>query len=208
MKRIKTQEKILQSAQKEFMEKGYLEASLRNIVKQAGVTTGAFYGYYKSKEELFEALVKEAADELYTWYERNHVEYVKRPAVEQLNGMRQVTDDLIPEVVQYVYRHFDAFKLLFCHSAGTKYEHYLDQLAEVEAKSTLEFVRALEAGGFVLKVRPDEKLVHILSSQYFQSLHEMVEHDVPLEQAAEYLRALSDFSYYGWMGMLGIEPVQ
>lgn len=26
-------------------------ASLRNIVKTAGVTTGAFYGYYKSKEE-------------------------------------------------------------------------------------------------------------------------------------------------------------
>ena len=29
----------------------------RNIVKNAGVTTGAFYGYYKSKEELFDALV-------------------------------------------------------------------------------------------------------------------------------------------------------
>ena len=27
------------------------------IVKAAGVTTGAFYGYFKSKEDLFEALV-------------------------------------------------------------------------------------------------------------------------------------------------------
>ena len=32
---------------------------MRNIVKSVGMTTGAFYGYYKSKEELFEALTGE-----------------------------------------------------------------------------------------------------------------------------------------------------
>ena len=48
---------ILSAAMREFLEKGFKSASLRNIVKTAGVTTGAFYGYYDSKEELFEALV-------------------------------------------------------------------------------------------------------------------------------------------------------
>lgn len=204
--RNSTQEKILQSAKKEFMEKGYPQASLRNIVKQAGVTTGAFYGYYKSKEELFEALVKGPADELYAWYDRKHEEYVKKPAGEQLDGMRQVTDDLVPEVVQYVYRNFDAFKLLFCHSTGTRYERYMDRLVEVEAKSTLEFVKSLEDAGYDLKVRPGEKLVHIISSQFFQALREMVEHDMPLAEAEEYVRILADFSYCGWMGMLGFGP--
>ena len=50
---------ILSAAMREFLEKGFKSASLRNIVKTAGVTTGAFYGYYDSKEELFEALVGE-----------------------------------------------------------------------------------------------------------------------------------------------------
>lgn len=50
---------ILSAAMQEFLEKGYKSASLRNIVKTAGVTTGAFYGYYDSKEDLFEALVGE-----------------------------------------------------------------------------------------------------------------------------------------------------
>ena len=50
---------ILSAAMQEFLEKGYKSASLRNIVKAAGVTTGAFYGYYDSKEDLFEALVGE-----------------------------------------------------------------------------------------------------------------------------------------------------
>lgn len=202
----KTRERILESAKREFMEKGYREASLRNIVKQAGVTTGAFYGYYKSKEEVFEALVKEPADELFAWYDFNHEEYVKKPAGEQINGMRQVTDDLVPEIVQYVYRHFDAFKLLFCYSAGTGYEDYMERLAQVEAKSSLEFVKALEAAGYDLKIHPDERLAHIISSQYFRALYEVVEHELPLAEAAEYLRALSEFSYCGWMGMLGLLP--
>ncbi|MDE6602502.1 MAG: TetR/AcrR family transcriptional regulator, partial [Lachnospiraceae bacterium] len=50
---------ILSAAMEEFLEKGFKSASLRNIVKTAGVTTGAFYGYYDSKEDLFEALVSE-----------------------------------------------------------------------------------------------------------------------------------------------------
>ena len=54
-----TLELIHHAARTEFLEKGFKSASLRNIVKTAGVTTGAFYGYYDSKEELFEALVEE-----------------------------------------------------------------------------------------------------------------------------------------------------
>ena len=50
--------RIHQAAVDEFLEKGFTDASLRQIVKNAGVTTGAFYGYYSSKEALFTALVE------------------------------------------------------------------------------------------------------------------------------------------------------
>ncbi len=42
--RSATLERIHEAAKKEFLEKGFLGASLRTIVKLAGVTTGAFYG--------------------------------------------------------------------------------------------------------------------------------------------------------------------
>ena len=44
-----TQSRILQAAMAEFLEKDFSQASLRNIVKAAGVTTGAFYRYYPTK---------------------------------------------------------------------------------------------------------------------------------------------------------------
>ena len=57
-----TLDAILSAAKAEFSEKGFKSTSLRNIVKIAGVTTGAFYGYFKSKEELFDALTGEQYD--------------------------------------------------------------------------------------------------------------------------------------------------
>ena len=44
-----TLEKIHEAAMAEFLDKGFQGASLRQIVKNAGVTTGAFYGYFSSK---------------------------------------------------------------------------------------------------------------------------------------------------------------
>ena len=54
---MKTKLKLIECAKKEFIEKGYMKASLRNICSEAGVTTGAMYFFFKDKEELFESVV-------------------------------------------------------------------------------------------------------------------------------------------------------
>ena len=61
MELSETQQKILNSAKRWFLEKGFKSAPLRKIVSDAGFTLGAFYGYYKNKEELFYALTDETA---------------------------------------------------------------------------------------------------------------------------------------------------
>ena len=43
---ITTIDRILECSKKEFLEKGFKNASLRVIAKEAGVTTGAIYGYF------------------------------------------------------------------------------------------------------------------------------------------------------------------
>ena len=55
-----TRSKLLQSAREEFVEKGYMKASLRNICKNAGVTTGALYFFFEDKAALFDAVIGEA----------------------------------------------------------------------------------------------------------------------------------------------------
>jgi AcrR family transcriptional regulator len=46
-------EKILDKARSHFLRHGYLNASLRKIARDAGVTTGALYHHFRGKDELF-----------------------------------------------------------------------------------------------------------------------------------------------------------
>lgn len=50
---------ILKSALDEFFNHGYNDASMRNIAKNANMTVGNLYHYYKDKEDLFSALVSD-----------------------------------------------------------------------------------------------------------------------------------------------------
>jgi AcrR family transcriptional regulator len=51
-----TRTQILRAAEKIFARKGYYAASVDDIVKESGLSKGALYGYFDSKEELFLAL--------------------------------------------------------------------------------------------------------------------------------------------------------
>ncbi len=78
-----TREQIFEAGKREFLKKGYRMASLRNIVKEAGVTTGAFYGYFKSKEKLFESLVAVPAETFLGAFECAQEEFAGLPPEEQ-----------------------------------------------------------------------------------------------------------------------------
>lgn len=52
--------RILDAANKVFAEKGYHEATMEEIAKRLGVSKGAIYLYFSSKEDLFEAMCKTA----------------------------------------------------------------------------------------------------------------------------------------------------
>ena len=52
-----TEKKLLSCGKREFLEKGYAKANLRSICKASGVTTGAFYFSFASKEALLRAIL-------------------------------------------------------------------------------------------------------------------------------------------------------
>jgi AcrR family transcriptional regulator len=51
--------KLLIAARKVFAEKGFGEATARDIVRQTDLASGTFYNYFADKEDAFRALVEE-----------------------------------------------------------------------------------------------------------------------------------------------------
>ena len=56
-------QRLIEIGRKEFLEHGYLKASMRNISSAANVTTGAIYFFFHNKEEFFRAILDETATE-------------------------------------------------------------------------------------------------------------------------------------------------
>ena len=52
-----TRSRILESAIKLFSNRGYNKASVDDICADAGISKGAFYHHFKSKQALFPALL-------------------------------------------------------------------------------------------------------------------------------------------------------
>lgn len=58
--RTAAREKILTASKDLFLEKGITSTSVKEIAQTAGVSNGLLYHYFRTKEEIFETLVKEA----------------------------------------------------------------------------------------------------------------------------------------------------
>jgi AcrR family transcriptional regulator len=54
--------KLLEAARKVFAEKGYGEATARDIVRETDLATGTFYNYFEDKQDAFMALLDEMGE--------------------------------------------------------------------------------------------------------------------------------------------------
>ena len=55
--KIRTRQKVLDAARQLFAERGYEPATIRDIAKGAGMSTGAVFANFQDKAELFEAVL-------------------------------------------------------------------------------------------------------------------------------------------------------
>lgn len=197
-----TMERIQQAALEEFSEKGFLGASLRQIVKNAGVTTGAFYGYFSSKEALFASLVEPHAAALMGRFMEAQTSFADLAEEEQPKHMGEASGDYVDWMVDYICQHREPVKLLLCRAEGTPYEHFAHNMVEIEVEYTLKYMEVLRRLG---KDIPDlsRSLCHIIASGMFNGLFEIVVHDMPREQARLYVAQFRAFYTAGWLKLMG-----
>ena len=173
-----TLERIQQAALDEFSEKGFLGASLRQIVKHAGVTTGAFYGYFSSKEALFASIVEPHAAILMSKYVDAHISFSELPAEEQPEHLGGESGAYIHWMVDYVCQH-----------------------RELEVESTFRYMETLRRLGYnIPELSPS--LCHIIASGMLGGLVEIVVHDIPQEQAMWDVEQLRTFYTAGWLKLM------
>lgn len=192
-----TQRNILLTAKRHFLSDGLTGASLRNIVKDAGLTTGAFYKYYPTKEALFDALTDPYLEHIYEIYDQVVAEFEKLSADDQTKNMASISDEGMEQMLDYVYDHYDNFKLLLkCGDSG-KYEDFIHGMVDREIKSSHRYLEKMKEDGVEVPV-VDDSLMHMIYTGFFSSIFQIIEHDIDRITAKENIKQLKQFNIGGW----------
>ncbi len=121
-KNLQSRQKIMEAALREFGENSFAEASLNTICKEGEISKGIIYHYFKDKDDLFLACVKECFSAL----------------TDYLNEHMEMEGDTEQVLRQYFDLRMDFFKQnpvylkLFCSAVIMPPSHLVEGIAEIK----------------------------------------------------------------------------
>ena len=195
-------DRIIAAAKQEFLDKGYVDASLRSIAAAADTSTNSIYVRFGDKEGLFSAIVEPVLNEMTERFLRIQERFCRMTPAEQAEQMPKYADGGTAELVDYMYAHLDEFRLLLDASYGTRFHRFIDELVRIEVEYTYRY---METVGYPPRCGDamTEKLLHIVTTSRFESIFEIIRHGMSRAEASEYIELLSRYHRTGFLEIFG-----
>ena len=195
-----TLEKILKCSKREFLQSGFKNASLRNIASEAGLTTGAIYGYFKNKNAVFEMFVSpicEKIEKMFSSLSQNY--YNEYGVVSEISVQKSVEE--LRQIYNFIYENFDEFRLLLCCSEGSSRADFIHTIVDYEVTHTITYLEHIKKQRN-LDFNIDKTTIHIISDSYINALLEPIRHNMDIETAMKNVELLGRFYTVGWEYLL------
>ena len=196
-----TKEKLLASAEHEFMEKGYQGASLRNICKNAGVTTGALYFFFKDKDDIFASLVAPVLGSIRTMMEAHMQQELQEVKGELQEGQDDFSDDVYASqrIIHELYQNYDRVQLLLTKSQGSSLAGCIDEFVAFTEKN---YRMLADAQAKVCGVSaPDDYTIHWMAHMQIDAFVHLLTHEPDEEKAVAHLGDILKYLLAGWYAL-------
>ena len=154
--------RLLSAAKNEFLKKGFEKASLTDICKAAGVTTGALYKRYSGKEDLFSALVSDMVQEMTEYLSELAKVDLTSLTDRELYDLFALTPEMNREWLRFLYDRRDVFTLLIRCASGTRYENFRQDWTEKMNALDVKQYREARRRGLAARDLTEEEL-HVLT---------------------------------------------
>lgn len=148
-----TRETIVRVSTQLFLRKSFKEVTVKEVVEQAGVSQGAFFHYFKTKDELFLEIVEHALQSVLDAHSgelrRESLHAYYQDYAEWLTGGERDLD------LNYFALFFDAIKLF------PQFRAKLDESRLAELNAWKEVVRAARSSGEIRSAMTDEQIARM-----------------------------------------------
>lgn len=189
--------RLLECAKAEFLEKGFQEASIREIAKRADTSPRAVYTRFPNKEGLFDAIVAPVLEEfiaIYRDYGQTYWDEYRNAA-----GAPSFSSDptaIYSKMMDYIYDHADEFRLSIQCLDGTRYKFMVETLTEMNGAHLSRFIAIHDAVNQEITF----KVLHLLTHSFYSGMFEPLLHDMSREEAQFYVKKLCAFFVSGVQG--------
>ncbi|MEG8947952.1 TetR/AcrR family transcriptional regulator [Rosettibacter firmus] len=139
-----TKEHILKTAFKLFLQKSYKEVTMQDIVRETGLSKGAFYHYFKSKEQVFKEIINTYYfDKMMIDYEKLshnslkefYQDYVKHIKNTLTSIKNEIFDSSTLVNINFITIVFDAMKLF------PRFQQKVKQVQQYELNEWIKIVK-------------------------------------------------------------------
>lgn len=124
------QERILAAANKEFSRVSLNEASIANVIKEAGISRGSFYQYFADKEDLFYFLFKKIKRDSHRYLIRS----IEKENGNLFAGFRRYFEKMLPEI--FGQEHEGFYRHLFMHMDYHVFKRMMPEMKNPEEISS------------------------------------------------------------------------
>ena len=195
--------KIAEVAKQEFLELGYVDASMRNISAKAGLTTGSLYNRFKDKAELFEYIVGDSVNSVFERFESFNQAYSLGENVNLTSEEDQYNNSAMKFIIDTMYENYDSFDLIINKGIGSPYENFMEKLIGVASENTVNFIFATKQG--IKNPSIIEDITHLLNVALFDAIAEIFRKHYTKDQADFYMKSIFVFYNGGWSAPLAKE---
>ncbi len=183
-----TKQAILANSFRVFLEKGYKKATLNELVKASKVSKGAFYHYFKSKEELFDETINEYFFTLASPVS-NFEPSTDKNFLENIQLFLTQKKLIVGKIIQELSLTFDANYLTVLLEAMQLFEHHKKHSLQLLDKELLIYQNIIEIAQAKNEVKQELDAALLAKQFYFMldgfELHTLILSDLNAESYTE-----------------------
>lgn len=192
---------ILDVAQIEFLNKGFKDASMRNIAKKAEVGLSNIYNYFKNKDEIFREVLSgllSAIDKVME--EHNSPENIDINIFKSDDYMRRQ----INLFVELIFSHKDDLILLFFKASGSSLENYRDEYTDKHTVIGKKYIGMMKEKYPSINANISDFFIHTMSSWWISIIAELIMHDLSHHELEKFISEYMEYSTAGWKKIMQV----
>ena len=188
------------AARNEFIKNGFKKTSMRTISAKSGIVLGNIYNYFKTKDDIFYAVLKPL---LAVLHERMASYHIEKDKIDKVGFSMQGQKDLLRETLKIIFLYKEELKLLLFESKGTSVELFRENFIEEQVAISKEYVDQMQKVYPQIQTRISSLFFRISSSTWVTIIGEIVSStEICKEDVKQVLSEYIRYNTAGWRELI------